>query len=531
MEAETLGYRQTPEAQPDEKVKRALRKVHEAGYQMQAEAFSLLQTLSQRQDPEQIVDRVLKKLSEAPPSFPFVSKAMVEEASTLEREKRAATEGLREAEPVEMGKGIFRPEAKDVEARVEVVMDPTLQLASKGSVEAFMEYFRSRFQQLKRLLRQRLDLRDAATIRESLEGRAGAKVKFVGMVAEKVSRGKRFFLRVDDLEAEAQVLVQDSNPMLVDKARNLLLDQVVGVVGVKTGNGLVVAEDLILPDVPQRRPGFSPEEVNAVLISDLHVGSKVFEGKLFQAFLGWLRGGGGGRRERELAGKVKYLLVAGDLVDGIGVYPQQEEELEIQDVCRQYEAAAALLEQVPDHIVIIVIPGNHDAVRKALPQPALSKKYAEALYEKCGSQLVSLGNPAQVRLHGVEFLLHHGRSLEDVLVSMPNVSHRNPAKAMLGLLKGRHLSPVYGQRTPIAPETRDWMVVDRVPDVYHAGHIHVFDQTYYRGVRLINSGCWQKQTLYQQRLGLTPTPGVAAVVNLKTLALTVMDFSRMLGAP
>ena len=39
------------------------------------------------------------------------------------------------------------------------------------------------------------------------------------------------------------------------------------------------------------------------------------------------------------------------------------------------------------------------------------------------------------------------------------------------LLKSRHLSPIYGNRTPIAPESEDMMVIDDVPDIFHAGHV------------------------------------------------------------
>ena len=135
-----------------------------------------------------------------------------------------------------------------------------------------------------------------------------------------------------------------------------------------------------------------------------------------------------------------------------------------------------------------------------------------------------LGNPSYIRLHGVELLLHHGRSLEDVLSSLPNVNHQNVTKAMSQLLKVRHLAPVYGHKTPIAPEPIDWMVVDRIPDIYHTGHIHVFDYSTYRGVLLINSGCWQRQTSYQKKMGVTPTYGVTSIVNLKTLNLSIVDF-------
>jgi len=87
------------------------------------------------------------------------------------------------------------------------------------------------------------------------------------------------------------------------------------------------------------------------------------------------------------------------------------------------------------------------------------------------------------------------------------------------------LAPTYGQRTSIAPEKRDFLVVERVPDVFHAGHVHVNKYNTYRGTLIINSGTWQGQTEFQRRIGLVPTPGIAPIVNLQTLEVSPIDFS------
>ena len=79
---------------------------------------------------------------------------------------------------------------------------------------------------------------------------------------------------------------------------------------------------------------------------------------------------------------------------------------------KQYELAAELLRQVPSHIQTVISPGNHDAVRQALPQPAVPTDLAESLY---GMENVRwVGDPAYIRLHGVAFLVYHGKSLDDV---------------------------------------------------------------------------------------------------------------------
>jgi DNA polymerase II small subunit len=93
------------------------------------------------------------------------------------------------------------------------------------------------------------------------------------------------------------------------------------------------------------------------------------------------------------------------------------------------------------------------------------------------------------------------------------------------LLKARHMSPIYGSQTPIAPELEDLMVIDEVPDIFHGGHVHVVDLDLYRGVLILNSGAWQAQTPFQTSVGITPTPGMAVLVNLKTFKVYTKDFA------
>ena len=211
----------------------------------------------------------------------------------------------------------------------------------------------------------------------------------------------------------------------------------------------------------------------------------------------------------------------------MGVYPGQYEELAINDIYDQYALAAELVQQIPEYIEVIIIPGNHDATRQALPQPAIKKEYGEPLYE--ARKVVMLGDPAKISMNGVEFLLYHGRSLDDVIANVPDITYQNLhetiSKAMRYLLKTRHLAPIYGSRTPIAPDTQDYLVIDSVPDVFHSGHVHIFGHELYRGTLIVNSGSWQSQTPFQEKMGIDPTWGVAPILNLKTLKLTPIRFS------
>jgi DNA polymerase II small subunit len=121
--------------------------------------------------------------------------------------------------------------------------------------------------------------------------------------------------------------------------------------------------------------------------------------------------------------------------------------------------------------------------------------------------------------------MYHGRSLDDVISAVPDMNYNNPEKAMRLLLQCRHLAPIYGGKTTLSPEGRDSLVIERVPDIFHAGHIHALGYCNYRGVLVVNSGGWQGQTDYMQRLGFTPTPGRVPVVNLQTLETSVIPFN------
>ena len=140
-------------------------------------------------------------------------------------------------------------------------------------------------------------------------------------------------LSLEDPTGSFSVLIRNTDKELFELASKILLDEVIGVTGSVTNDGnLMIATKLIQPDVPnnvQRRTG---SHGKAVLISDVHVGSSQFLEDAWLDFLDFLKGESDSEVMRELAASIRYLVVAGDLVDGIGIYPDQEMELDILDV-------------------------------------------------------------------------------------------------------------------------------------------------------------------------------------------------------
>jgi DNA polymerase II small subunit len=419
---------------------------------------------------------------------------------------------------------IFYPYAKHIKPSINILEDATGKLSSNGTLEEYMQFFQDRFKRIERILRQRIDVRAATPILEALKSPVRTKLKIICMITEKRDSKNQTVLLVEDLHGSTTILVPQKAPEEVRKKALLLLpDQVVCLAVNKIKSNLFIAEDIIFPEIGRKVQQRADETVYAVLTSDLHIGSTKFQKEAFKRFIMWLRGKYGNEEMKEIAGRVKYVLIAGDIVDGVGVYPNQAKELSIRDVHKQYNFAAKLIEKIPEYIEIIISPGNHDAARKALPQPAIPEGYLGGMQNK--KNVHSVGSPCLLSVHGVEVLMYHGRSLDDIIGVLPGMDHDHPEKAMKLLMQSRHLAPVYGGKTMLSPENRDYLVIEKVPDILHAGHIHVFGYCNYRGVLVVNSGGWQSQTEYMEKLGLMPTPGKVPVVNLQTFETTVLSFN------
>jgi len=499
-----------------EERKKAISTLLEAGFQMESDAFKALTEIGAPGRLDPLVREVLREASKLEPRPTSISRDLVLRAA----EQLDAAQKTSETDQAGIGHG--RSFAEDLNSRLEVVSDPTGRLGTTGAFDDFLHYFRNRFDKMSLLFRQRMDTRNAGTIADALSGGSNGRGRFICMVLDKREKGDRIFLTVDDYEDEATILVGRTNATVYEIARRVVRDQVVFVQARKSAGPLLVAESIILPEIPDRKPAHANEEVYAALVSDVHIGSKAFLEDEFRRVLSWLKGEIGTPHQREIAGRVKYVLIGGDLVDGIGVYPRQEVDLAISDIYEQYRLAAKYVSEIPEYMDVVLIPGNHDAVRQALPQPAIPKDFAGPVYDS--RKIISLGDPAEVRLHGVHFLLFHGTSLMDILSGVPGLDYQRPVEVMEYQLRARHLSPEYGKLTPIGPEQEDFLVIERVPDVFTSGHIHVSGTGLYRGTTIVNSGAWQGQTDYQKRMGLIPKPGILPVVNLQTLDVKMISF-------
>jgi len=498
-------------------LKRAISFIIEAGYQIDREAFQTLREASKKMDLDLLVRSIIEEANNLHERPLFLKRDFIEK-----KIKELQIEDTLEPAITTTGKNGYTPYAKEVESEIEILEDPTKNISTTGSLENYIKYFQDRFRRLQKILKSRIDAGDSGTVAQAIKAPPNSRVKFTCMLMEKRESPNGIFLHVEDLEADISVFVPSQNSELYRKSQRLMLDQVICISAVKGKGNLLIAEEIIYPDLPLRKPNKAELPVYATLISDLHVGSKMFMEKPFRQFILWLKGKAGNKHLREIASHVKYVIIAGDIVDGVGIYPKQIDELEIDDIYRQYDAAAKIIGEIPEYIEVILIPGNHDACRRALPQPAIPKEYAEPLRE--AREMHFLGNPCMLDLHGVKVLVMHGRSLDDVISTVPGMSFERPDEAMKFLLQCRHLAPMYGSRTLIASEPKDHLIIERLPDIFHAGHVHMMSYSTYRGTTIINSGAWQEQTEYQREMGHTPNPGIAPIIDLQSFKIFPIDF-------
>ena len=407
-------------------------------------------------------------------------------------------------------------EDESIEDSHEILYDPTPNLASAEGVQGFTALFSSRYTKLKRIMSNRPEAKLIKTISAVIASKSKDEVYVCGLVTDRRTDRNVTKITLDDQSGIMETIVVDEELQKV--ASGLLMDQFVMEKIVTSKNGGFIVKDIILPDIPDHAANRSKTEAYAVFVSDLHVGSKYFMEKEFLDLVAWLS------NPDPIAKKVRFFILGGDVVDGIGIYPNQDKELVALNTQDQLKLLYDLLDKIPKHIKVFIAPGNHDPGRRALPQPAIPAKYNPDLWGR--KNFFMIGNPAIISLNGVKVLIFHGQSVDDIVKTTPGLSYDKPAKVMQYLLKARHLSPIYGAQTPLAPELEDYMVIDEVPDIFHAGHVHVIDLDLYKNILILNSGAWQSQTPFQSGVGITPTPGVAVLVNLKTFKVYTKDFSK-----
>jgi len=417
----------------------------------------------------------------------------------------------------------------DLQEGVVKVTERPNEVVEKIEVKNFVAHFKNRFVSLRNILQEHSELNNLISINKISEGAQG--ISLIGMVRTKsITKNKNIILEIEDLTGKLKVLINQNKPELYKQAEEITLDAVLGFKG--SGNKeIFFVNELVFPEamLPERKR--SNVDESALFMGDLHFGSKRFLKKSFDKFIDYLCGNVPGS-EKEVE-KIKYLFLTGDIITGVGNYPNQEPDLEIIDLEEQFLGLAKLLGKIPERIKIIISPGNHDCVRLMEPQPILDEKYAWPLYDL--KNVIMTENPGKVNIgendsfRGYDILTYHGFSYffyaREIAPLITQNAANSPEDIMKFLLKQRHLAPTHGSNQYF-PLEKDSMVIEKVPDILVSSHTHKCATSYYNNILVISTSCWEAMTPYQEKFGNEPDHCKVPMVNLKTRAIKILDFEE-----
>ncbi len=411
---------------------------------------------------------------------------------------------------------IIRDTGRDsLQTKVEILDEKDISREEKD-VPEFLQYYNDRYDRMKKMIMRRMEMKSAVSIQRLERRDEGEQAATIGLVNDKyATKTGKHIIELEDKTGTFKVLVDERD------GDRIVPDEVIGVRG-SLGGDIVYADSIVRPDLPiPDGVNTTSQKVKAAYISDLHLGSKDTLYDRFDRFARWLNS--------EEAKNVGYLVIPGDIVEGVGTYPDQEDELEITDIYKQYRLFEDWVEKIPDDIQIIVGPGNHDIVRLAEPQPRLPEEALPRIKDRDNIHLVQ--NPQLVRLHGIESqgilnLMYHGYSFDDHVDQIQELREKaydDPHHVMIDLLKRRHLAPTFGSNL-LSPEERDHLVIEQKPDIMVSGHFHSHACESYKGVSVICASTFQAQTDFQKRMGHEPQPGLVTIVDFKTRETEVKKF-------
>lgn len=420
----------------------------------------------------------------------------------------------------------FEKQKHFFESPVKVLSDISIK-DKKLEVKDFVHYFKNRFTEFRDYLQENSSLNNLVSINKISGSKSNLSV--IGLVSDKrVTKNKNIMFEIEDLTGKIKIVISKDKKELFEKAEDVCLDSVLGFKC--SGNReILFANDIIFPEAFLNERKNSNIDENAVFIGDLHFGSNKFLKKSFLNFVDYLNGNVPGTEQE--VNKIKYLFLVGDLVAGIGVYPNQENELEIKDLEEQFIELSDILKKIRKDIKIIISPGNHDGVRLMEPQPLLDEKYAWPLYEM--SNVVLTPNPCLVNIgandnfSGFNVLTYHGFSyfyyVSNISKLISKKAANSPEDIMKYLLKFRHLAPTHGS-SQYFPGGDDFYYLKKIPDIFISGHTHKSAVSYFNNILIISVSSWEELTAYMEKSGSKPDHCKVPMLNLMTREIKILDF-------
>lgn len=404
----------------------------------------------------------------------------------------------------------------------------------KLGVADFTLYFNRRLQYFTELLSSRVAAENVVRISQLKDlYSTNTEVTLIGLISEITQTNKgHIMLTLEDKSGQIKCFINKDKQELMNFVGDFCLDEGIGIRG-KVGDNIIWTDEIIIPSPPMNAELKKTEEEHYVaFLSDIHFGAKVFQDEAFQKFLDFVNGETSNEKLNALSKKLKSIIIAGDLIEGIGIYPNQGKDARILSTEKQYHECARWLSQIPKHISIIIIPGNHDTDRLSEPQPKLPYHKAYALYNM--ENVLMISNPGIIRLFeddpsgGLTFYIYHGGSYfyygDKIQRLREKGGMKVPEEIVKFLLEKRHLAPSHGATLYIPDSQNDPLVIRKMPDFFITGHTHKLSLANYKGCTIVSCGCWVEMSDYQEKMGMYPDVGKVPIVNTKTRKPHLLNF-------
>ena len=180
-------------------------------------------------------------------------------------------ENQRELETLKIKLGLSIEISKEVERVREVehksfvqevkVLSEIPSSTKKIEIADFVNYFKSRFNEMKKFLQDSSTLKNLVSINKISNNRQG--ISIIGIVSDKrVTKNKNILLEVEDFTGKIRILINQNKPDLYKKGEEITLDSVLGFTG--SGNReIFFANNVIFPDshLHERKKSFVEEYV------------------------------------------------------------------------------------------------------------------------------------------------------------------------------------------------------------------------------------------------------------------------------
>jgi DNA polymerase II small subunit len=351
---------------------------------------------------------------------------------------------------------------------------------------------------------------DLAHIEKCSENQSVSVLGMVFSIEE--GRFDSLIVEIEDLFGSVRVIIPNSKLKGIDKIEE---DDIILVEGkVRKGKAgiYILAENIIYPELEFTAKSEEGEDILIATTSDIRYGNENFSEEKFMKFIDFLNGHF--EDHKEIAKKIKYLIICGDLIEGVS-FESKYSGL-VDEIEEEYTAIAKILDKIRKDIEIIIIPGERDVIIPSIPLSELSKEIAQPLYEIKNIKILT--DPNLIHLGNRKILLTHGFYFENIarkyMLQTFN-GERTIELTIKHIFKRRNLVPNL-RINGLLPIGYDPFIITEKPDLFIFGHFDIPTSFIYKQCLVVSNSSWVK---YNKEEDI-----VVYLINMKDLKVSTLHF-------